>query len=667
MNPNEKRHLELKATLERHNYLYHVLDRPEISDFDYDQLFQELLELEAKHTDLDRRGSPSQRVGGTPSSAFRKQEHRLPMLSLANSYSLDDLQDFNDRVRKFAKLDGEIEYFVEPKLDGLAIELIFENGYLVRALTRGDGQTGEDVTANVQTIRTIPLRLPGKPIPLLEVRGEVLIFKKDFLQLNLAQEEKGEHTFANPRNAAAGTLRQLDPKITASRPLRFYAHGIGAAEGFQYRRQSELLQSFQELTLPTTGDLCRICPSIQEVLLAYDNLQKVRHELPFEVDGMVTKVNDRRLQEDLGLVARSPRWATAAKFKPEQAQTVVEDIVIQVGRTGVLTPVAVMQPVSVGGVKITYATLHNAEEIERKDVRVGDTVVVHRAGDVIPEILEIVLAKRPNKSKPFAMPVNCPSCGEKVERSAEEVAVRCVNALCPSIFVESLKHFASRRAMNIEKVGDRLLETLVEKKMVKTFSDLYSLTEKDLRSLERQGEKSVQNILDSIDKSRKSSLERLIFAMGIRFVGEQTAKHLAKYFGSLERFLEANEESLLQVEEIGGKVANAILEQLRKKSFQNEIANLLKVGIELKSKGPSRLSQALQGKSFLVTGALPVKRDEAHSLIEAHGGRLVSGVSSKLSYLVVGDDPGSKLQKAQDLGVPVLSWNDLQSLLKTAP
>ncbi len=664
MNPYEKRHRELKATLERHNHLYHVLDQPEISDYDYDQLFMELVELEKLHPELDRRDSPSHRVGAELLSVFSKQDHRLPMLSLSNSYDLEDLKDFDSRVKKFAKLSGPIEYFIEPKLDGLAIELIYEDGHLVRALTRGDGQTGEDVTANVKTIRSIPLKLREDGVKLLEVRGEVLIFKDAFLALNQDQDEKGEHTFANPRNAAAGTLRQLDSRITASRPLRFFAHGIGAFEGFSYSLQSDLLEQIERLGLPTTSKLCQICPNIEAVLDAYDDLAKTRHKLPFEIDGMVVKVNSLRLQDDLGLVARSPRWATAAKFKPEQAQTLIEDIAIQIGRTGVLTPVAVMTPVLVGGVKVTYATLHNAEEIERKDVRIGDTVLVHRAGDVIPEVISVVLEKRPKKSEPFTMPSRCPTCGEKVERFPEEVAVRCVNAFCPSVFVESLKHFASRRAMNIEKVGDRLLETLVEKNLVTKFSDLYALTKKDLMALDRQGEKSVQNILDSIAKSKQSSLERFIFSLGIRFVGEQTAKHLAKHFGSLEGFLAADETALMTVEEIGPKVAKSILDQLGKKRFVQEVERLIKAGIEFKIKGPARVSQVLQGQSFVVTGTLPVKRDEAHALIEANGGKVVSGVSSKLSYLVVGEDPGSKFQKAQDLNVKILSWEDLQALVK---
>lgn len=663
---SRKRHEELKKIISQHDYNYYVLDNPTITDFEYDQLFTELQKLESHEEGLDLSDSPTQRVGGSPLDGFIKASHRLPMLSLANSYSPQDIIEFDERVKKFLNMTSHIEYLSEPKFDGLSMELVYENGLLIRAITRGDGMVGEDVTQNIRTIKSIPLKLKmSTPPPLLEVRGEVLMFKQDFAKLNETQQESGNPTFANPRNAAAGTVRQLDSKICASRPLRFFAYALGAIEGIEFKTQHEIESFFSSIEIPTVQqthpELLRKCANAAEVVEYYHYVEKIRSSLPFDIDGIVVKVNLLRAQEDLGLVARSPRWATAAKFKPEQATTVIRDIVVQVGRTGALTPVAVMEPVKVGGVTVTNATLHNQDEINRKDIRIGDTVIVQRAGDVIPEVVSVVFEKRPKNSHPFLIPDLCPACGASVVKLEGEVVSRCVNTLCEAMIKESLKHFVARRAMNIDKVGERLIDTFVENKLVNKFSDFYRLTKESILTLDRQGEKSAENIITSIENSKKTSLARFIFAMGIRFVGEQTAKHLADHFGTLENFLKANEEELLSVPEIGPKVARAILTWTTNKDLLNEVHSLESLGVEIQK--PLRTQAGpLSGHSFLITGTLPVKRDEAKNFIERNGGKILSSVSSKLDYLVVGDDPGSKLEKAQSLGVKILSWDELQKM-----
>lgn len=664
---SKKRHEELKKIITEHDYKYHVLDQPSISDYEYDQLFNELLSLESADKNLDISDSPSQRVGHAPLSAFEKVDHRLPMLSLANSYSPEDIVEFYDRIKKFLKTDSDIELFAEPKFDGLSMELVYEKGVLIRAITRGDGTTGEDVTQNIKTIRSIPLQLEGKNIPaLLEVRGEVLIFKKDFLELNEQQEENGQQVFANPRNAAAGTVRQLDSRITAQRPLRFFAYALGAIDGVTFEKQSDIGDYFAKLKIPTLvsykSDLVAICKDASEAVDYYSKIESVRSQLPFDIDGIVIKANSMRIQDDLGLVARSPRWATAAKFKPEQAETVIEDIQVQVGRTGALTPVAIMKPVKVGGVTVTNATLHNQDEIDRKDIRIGDHVIIQRAGDVIPEVVSVVLDKRKKDSEAFSIPANCPVCGEKVRRLEEEVVTRCVNPLCEAILKESLKHFVGRRAMNLDKVGDRIIETLVDQKLLSGFADFYRLTKEQILTLDRQGEKSAENIIKSIEGSKFTTLARLIFSLGIRFVGEQTAKHLADHFVKVDAFLNASSEDLLQVPEIGPKVANSILEWLKNPKLVLQVREMIELGVTI-AESTRATTGILSGKSFLITGTLPVKRDDAKDFIEKNGGKILGSVSSKLNYLVVGDDPGSKVEKAQGLGVTIITWDELQKML----
>jgi DNA ligase (NAD+) len=659
-----KKYESLKKHIAEHDHRYYVLDQPSISDYEYDQLYSELLLIEKQHPDWILPDSPSQRITGKVLQGFSKVQHRIPMISLANTYSPEELVDFDERIKKFLKKNDLIEFYVEPKYDGLAIELTYEDGLFTGGSTRGDGVTGEDVFENLKTIKSIPLRLKSDfPPKLLEVRGEVLIYKKDFVNLNQHQDELGLAAFANPRNAASGTIRQLDTKITSSRPLRFIAHGIGDSEGFNWETQTELVELFESLGLPIAPNYLRKnCSTIQDVIAFYHMVNEQRHQLPFEIDGIVVKVNSKTTQEELGLIAKSPRWATAAKYEPERAETIIEDIVIQVGRTGVLTPVAIMKPVKVGGVTITNATLHNFEEVQRKDVRVGDSVWIQRAGDVIPEVIEVILNKRPKISHPFKMPHRCPTCTSSVEKFNDEVAYRCTNAFCPSVIRESVKHFASRKALNIEKVGDRLIEELVDQGLVKTFSDLYKLKKEELLALERKAEKSVQNILTSIEKSKSTTLARFIYALGIRFVGEQTAKTLEAHFQSIDNFLNADEATLVDLPDVGPKVAQSILKAINDPHFKTEVKALMQVGINPQVQKLTNREGKFSGKTFLITGTLPIKRSEAETLIETHGGKILSAISAKLNYLIVGEDPGSKLDKAKSLGVQTLTWEELQNL-----
>lgn len=667
----------LREKIREHDFNYYVLDNPKISDSEYDALYSQLVRLETENPEYLTPDSPTQRVGGKPLEKFEKVRHRTPMLSLQNTYDTEDLVEFDKRVHKFLETDKDLEYFCEPKFDGLAIELVYENGTMKTALTRGDGEVGENVFGNVKTIRSIPLKLKTeKPPKLLEVRGEILIYKRDFLSMNEELQEAGELTFANPRNAAAGTIRQLDPRITAKRPLRLLSYAVGEVEGIQFKTHQEIEETLLRLGLPGLGissfqkvlsgkskyNLSCSCHGIDEVIEYYKFINSIRHELPFDIDGIVVKVNDLKLQDRLGFVARSPRWASAAKFAPEQAQTIIEDIDVQVGRTGALTPVAIMKPVKVGGVTITHATLHNQDEVDRKDVRIGDTVVIQRAGDVIPEVVSVVESKRPKNSKRFVIPKNCPVCDHEAIQNEGEVVTRCVNPICEARLKGSLVHFVGRRAMNIEKLGLKLIDTFVDAKLIASFSDIYKLDKKSLLSIERQGEKSVSNLLDSIEKSRNTTLARLIYALGIRFVGEQTAKDLANHFKTSEAFLATDENELLTIEGIGPKVAASLLTELANKAFVKEIKLLLKE-ISLEA-APQPESSKLNGKTFLITGTLPVKRDDAKDLIEKNGGKIVSSVSKNLDYLIVGDDAGSKLEKATALGIKTLEWREFEKLLE---
>lgn len=686
----KKRILELTRLVQRHDHLYHTLDQPEITDREYDRLFQELQELEAAHPALALPDSPTQKVGGRVLDSFEKGTHKTPMLSLQNTYNEQEIRDFEEKIlRQLQGSEKAIEFYCSPKFDGVALELIYEKGLLTAALTRGDGYVGENVFNNVRTLKSVPLRLQTESPPAyFEVRGEVLMLKEDFRKLNELQVANGETPFANPRNASAGTLRQLDSAIVAQRPLVFFAYAPGVVEGLSFKNLVEYEDLLQNYGFPTTDllkgsqthkkilenfkqnkinplrpPLSELCSGSDEVIAYYNFVHSLRHLLPFEIDGIVVKVNSRRLQEELGFVARSPRWAFAGKFEPEQATTTVENIVVQVGRTGALTPVAVMAPVSVGGVTITNATLHNQDEIDRKDVRVGDTVIVHRAGDVIPEIVSVVLEKRRSNSKKFVIPESCPACSKPSVLFEGEAVRRCANPFCPAIMKESLKHFASRNAMNIEKLGDRLIDTFFEKELVRTFSDFYKLKKSQILELERQGEKSADNIVKSIDESRKTTLAKFIYALGIRFVGEQTAKSLANHFRSLEPFLKATEEELTAIRDVGPRVASAIRQSLENKSFIKEVHKLVELGVEISEPSQKKKGSKLTGLTFVITGSFAISRDEIKSLIEDHGGATSSSVSKKTNYLLTGEDAGSKLTKAQELGVPILDWPNFKKLL----
>ncbi len=646
------------------DYHYHTLDKPLVSDKEYDSYFTALKAMEEANPGWLIPNSPTHRVGGRVLAGFTKGTHRLPMLSLSNSYNPDDLLDFDTRVQKFLKSKTGFEYFCEPKFDGLSMELIYEKGLLVKALTRGDGIIGEDVTQNVKTIKSIPLKLNAKAPPLLlEVRGEVLLNKDDFAELNRFQESEGLPVFANPRNVAAGSIRQLDSKVSASRALKFFGYNLGAYDGISFTSQSHIYETFQELGIPTYAESTVICSDIKDVINFYNKLETTKRSLPFDIDGLVVKINSLKIQEELGLVAKSPRWATAAKFKPDSGETVIEDIFCQVGRTGAITPVALMKPIKVGGVTITHATLHNQEEIDRKNVRIGDLVIIQRAGDVIPEIIGPVLNKRPKNSKPFKMPTTCPACESDLLATEDEVVLRCVNSKCPAILKESLKHFASRRAMNIEKMGDRWIEIFVDNKLVTSFADFFSLKKADLLSLERQGEKSADNILASIEQSKKTTLARFIYALGIRYIGETTAKHLADHFLEIDRFVQAGEDELMKIPEIGEKVARAVLSWISIASNRKQIGRLIEAGIQLAA-AKVNVSGPLSGKSFLITGTLSLPREKAQAYIQENGGKLLSGVSSKLNFLVVGDEPGSKLEKATNLGVAVIGWSEVLEMIQ---
>ena len=661
---------KLRAEIEHHNYRYYVLDDPEISDAQYDRLFRELAELEARHPGLATPGSPTQRVGAPPLAEFASVVHRTPMLSLNNAFSKEEVEAFDRRVREGLALES-VEYVAEPKFDGLAISLRYDAGTFAQGATRGDGYTGEDVTPNLRTVRGIPLRLRGHAPPrALEVRGEVLIFRQDFRQLNERQRSRGEKEFANPRNAAAGSLRQLDSRVTAARPLRFFAYGIGQAEGAPLPAlHSELLDWLASLGLPVCADR-KVVHGASGMLEFSQAMAARRAALAFDIDGVVYKVDAIARQQQLGFVARAPRFAIAHKFPAEEAETVVLGIDVQVGRTGALTPVARLAPVFVGGATVTNATLHNEDELKRKDIRIGDTVIVRRAGDVIPEVARALPEKRPHGAREFHMPSHCPVCGSKVVRLPEEAVARCSGGLvCAAQRKQSILHFASRRALDVEGLGDKLVDQLVDADLVKTPADIYALDASTLAGLERMGEKSAQNLLASIERSRRTTLERFVYALGIRNVGEATARDLARHFGSLDRLMQADEEELQQVKDVGPAVAMS-LRQFFSERHNLEVIRKLRdprtgVRWEEHEGAPARPAGALAGKTFVLTGTLPtLAREEARELIESRGGKVSGSVSKKTDYVVAGDDPGSKLARARELGVTILDEDGLRELAR---
>jgi DNA ligase (NAD+) len=657
----------LRARLEEANYRYYVLDAPTISDAEYDRLFRELQDLEARYPGLATPDSPTQRIGAAPAAAFGTVQHRVPMLSINNAFADEEVEAFDRRVRD--ALDAAaVEYACEPKFDGLAISLAYERGAFVQGATRGDGYSGEDVTANLRTVRSIPLRLRGaQPPAMLEVRGEVIMYRRDFAALNARQREQGEKEFANPRNAAAGSLRQLDSRITAGRPLRFFAYGIGESQGLRMPpTQSALLDLLADSGLPVCEERA-VVKGVPGLLGYYRRLGDRRAKLPYDIDGVVYKVDRLDLQRELGFVARAPRFALAHKFPAEEASTEVAAIEIQVGRTGAVTPVARLKPVFVGGATVTNATLHNEDEVRRKDVWPGDTVVVRRAGDVIPEVVRVV---RPGPRRPgdaFRLPKRCPVCGSAVVRLPDEAVARCTGGLyCPAQRKQAVLHFASRRALDIDGLGEKIVDQLVDADLVRTPADLYRLSLPVLSDLERMGEKSARNLLDALEGSRDTTLARFIYALGIRNVGEATARDLASHFGTLERLMDADEAALEEVPDVGPVVAESIHQFFAERHNREVIQALRRAGVGWKEgKRRAAASGPAAGKTFVLTGTLPgMTREQATELIVSRGGKVAGSVSKKTDYVVAGAEPGSKLAKAEALDVPVLDEAGLVKLLK---
>lgn len=664
-----KKMRDLAAEVEKHNHLYHVLDKPIISDQEFDRLFRELQDLEHAYPHLKAKSSPTERVGGKVLDKFLKHRHRVPMLSLENAYSKEEFEEFDARIKRFLHLSPseDIEYWCEMKFDGLSMSLTYEEGDLTVASTRGDGTTGENVTHNVKTIRSVPLRLRGSRIPkFVEIRGEVILSHADFKKLNKQREEAEDELFANPRNAAAGSVRQLDSSVTASRPLTAFWYGMG---GVEWEKRSEHLETQEEINQillewgMRVSDLGRLCRGTAEVVQYYETFQARREGLPFDIDGIVVKVNSLRMQEELGFVARAPRSMLAFKYPARQESTVVEDIICSVGRTGAITPVAILKPVNVGGVVVARVTLHNAQELARKDVRIGDHVFVQRAGDVIPEIVSVILEKRHPSLKPYEFPTKCPSCGSKLQLEEGEAVTRCPNHNCDVQVKSRIAHFASKDAMDIDGLGYKIVEYLVDENRIRNASDLYRLRAKDFEGLEGFGEKSISNLLNSIEASKHRPLARVIYGLGIRHVGETLAKTLAKKFSTLESLVNASEEQLLAVHEIGVEVAKSIQEFFKDADNRKLVKDLLALGVK-PEEGPAALSQKLSGLTLVVTGTLSrLSRNEAHALIESHGGHVGGSVSKKTSYLVVGEDAGSKLEKAKSLGVKILTEDEFLALV----
>jgi DNA ligase (NAD+) len=659
----------LANVLHRHAHAYYVLDTPSVPDAEYDKLFSELQALEIAHPELITADSPTQRVGGAPLPQFDQVSHAVPMLSLANAFDDADITAFDKRIHDELGGADPAAYAAELKFDGLAINLRYEHGVLVNAATRGDGATGENVTVNIRTVRAIPLRLQtAHPPAVIDVRGEVLMYKADFARLNARQREAGAKEFANPRNAAAGSLRQLDSRITAQRALRFFAYGVGLLEGAELpASHSALLDWYAELGLPVCRERA-VVQGADGLLDFFHDIGGKRSSLPYEIDGVVYKVNRVEQQLRLGFVSRAPRWAIAHKFPAEEAMTQVQDIEVQVGRTGAITPVARLAPVSVGGVTVTNATLHNEDEVHRKDIRIGDTVIVRRAGDVIPEVVAFVPEMRGADVREFVMPTACPVCGSTIVRLDEEAIARCSGGWlkCAAQRKGGLMHFVSRRAMDVEGLGDQLIEQLVDKNLIATPADLYKLGLVALAELDRMADKSAQNVIHALDKSKAASLPRFVYALGIRHVGEATAKELARHFGTLDSLMSATEEQLLEVADVGPVVAKSIRSYFSDTLNVELVAQLRAVGITWPETEVQHQPKPMTGKTFVLTGTLPtLSRDAAAALIEAAGGKVAGSVSKKTSYVVAGEEAGSKLQKAQDLGLTILDEARLLLLLET--
>jgi len=660
----------LRTTLRHHEYLYHVMDTPEIPDAEYDRLMVQLRELESAHPDLITPDSPTQRVGAAPLAAFEQVRHEVPMLSLDNTFDEAGFLAFNKRVQDRLKSTDELTYCCELKLDGLAVSLLYEDGLLVRAATRGDGTTGENITANVRTIHAIPLRLHGDNIPArVEVRGEVFITESGFEKLNEEARRTGAKVFANPRNAAAGSLRQLDPRITAKRPLTFFCYGFGLLEGGEMPASHwQRLQQFKAWGLPVT-DRIRLAHSADEVLAFYRQVEQERPSLGFDIDGVVIKVDSQAQQEQLGFVARAPRWAVAFKFPAQEQMTFVRDVEFQVGRTGAITPVARLEPVQVAGVVVSNATLHNADEIARLGLRIGDKVVIRRAGDVIPQVVNVVESERPAETREIVFPGHCPVCGSDVERVEGEVVTRCTGGLiCGAQRKEALKHFVSRRAMDVDGMGDKIIDQLVEKEYVLTPADLFRLTAGKLTGLDRMGPKSAQNVVDALEKAKSTTLARFLYALGIREVGEATAANLANHFGELEKVMNADLDALIEVQDVGKVVATHVRNFMDEESNRAVIRDLTEeIGVhwpQVEVVNVEEIDSPFAGKTVVLTGSLSqMNRDDAKERLVALGAKVSGSVSKKTDLLIVGEAAGSKLAKAQELGIPVIDEAEMIRLL----
>jgi len=662
----QKRIAHLRAELNRHNYLYHVLAKPVISDRQYDLLYGKLKSLEEKFPDWVTPDSPTLRVGGEPLTEFKHVRHRVAMMSLDNTYAGDEIIEFDKRLRRL--IAGKtFSYVLEPKVDGVAISLRYENGILTVGSTRGDGRIGDDITGNLRTIHSIPLHLQtkGGTPAILEIRGEVYMTKDGFARLNKERQEAGQETFANPRNAAAGSLKLLDPRIVAQRPLDAVLYAVGEIESIDFDTHEALIQKLREFGFKTTPEYWK-CKNIESVLESLNTLESMRHNFPFEIDGGVIKVNERTLYDDLGATAKSPRWSIAYKYEPERTETRIKKIIVQVGRTGVLTPVAELEPVAVAGSVISRATLHNADEIQRKDIRVGDRVIVEKAGEVIPAVVEVNKAVRTGSEIVFKMPAKCPVCSEMVSRREGEVALRCENLQCPAQIKRWIRHFASRGAMDIEGLGEALVEQLVDNRLLNDPADLYNLTKEQVAGLERMADKSAQNLLDGIEAGRKRDFWRLIFALGIRHIGARSAQLLEEHFKDMNALIEADQQTLEKIPDIGPVVAKSIVDFFNQKRNRDIIGRLSKAGLNLKrSQTDGKRGDKLSGKSFVLTGTLlSFTRDEASRKIHALAGRVSSNVSKKTSYVVAGTNPGSNLAKARKLGVEVLDENQFLKLLE---
>jgi len=665
-NKIEKKIEEIREKIRYHNYRYYVLDDPIVSDAEYDQLMKELMEWEKKYPQYITPSSPTQRVGTEPVSGFATVKHIAPMLSLANAFSTEELRAFNQRIKKLIP-QKKLEYVVELKIDGLAVTLVYEDGIFIRGATRGDGTTGEEITSNLRTVKAIPLKLFGKDIPpRIEVYGEVYMKKSEFKRLNEKRMKNEESLFANPRNAAAGSVRQLDPRITAQRRLDTFIYRATFPEGNRFNTHMEVLNYLKKVGFKI-NPYTKLCQGIEEAINYCLQWIEKKEELDYEIDGMVIKVNSLRVREELGSTTRSPRWAIANKFPAQQVTTKIQDIIVQVGRTGALTPVAILDPVRISGSMVQRATLHNEDEIKRKDIRIGDIVLVQKAGEVIPEVVKVIKEKRTGKEKEFVMPAQCPVCGAKVFRPEGEVVSRCNSLTCPAQIKERIRHFASRDALDIEGLGPAIIDQLVRESLIKDISDLYFLKRDQLVSLERMAEKSADNLLDAIEKSKKKSLANLIYGLGIRYVGVHTSEVITRYYPTLNKFKKANLEELIKINEIGPRIAESIILFFKEKENLAIIERLRSAGLnfgqEEEIRRKEKGTQILAGKQFVLTGALKdFTRTQAKEIVSELGGRVTGSVSKKTDYVVAGEDPGSKYQKAQKIGVPIINEEEFKKI-----